>query len=267
MIIFSLFIKLRINLKFFKTYLNFFFVILLEQYVIAMSLIIVSKKLKIIFKFCFLITLKNLEHYLKLIDWLRNYIKRYAQKTKSFQRWKTTLLRLFFVNKNNQCKIYNQRITIKKSLKNEIVVYETLQIVFNQSIFLIYFNFDKILFINVDASKKLKFDIVIYYVKYKKKYRETNKLLIARNDMKFILFFSKYLTNVENCYWFTKLKIIDLIWFVRRIKHIIEIFVKSSIIIYTNHFTIVFIIQQIKLSSLSINKLNFCLIKILIYLL
>ena len=68
MIIFSLFIKLRIDLKFFKTYLNFFFVILLEQYIIVMSLTIVSKKLKIILKFCFSITLKNLEHYLKLID-------------------------------------------------------------------------------------------------------------------------------------------------------------------------------------------------------
>ena len=67
-IIFSLFIKLRINLKFFKTYLSFFFVIFLEQYIIVINLIIVSKKLKIIFKFRFSITLKNLKHYLKLID-------------------------------------------------------------------------------------------------------------------------------------------------------------------------------------------------------
>ena len=121
-------------------------------------------------------------------------------KTKSFQRRKTTLLRLFFVHKNNQRKIYNQRVTIKKSSKNEIFVYETLQIVFNQSIFLLHFNFNKILFINVNTFKKLKFDIVIYYVKYEKKYREINKLLIVKDNMKLILFFSKYLTNVENRY-------------------------------------------------------------------
>ena len=77
-IIFSLFTRLRINLKFFKTYLSFFFVILFEQYVIVMSLTIVSKKLKIIFKFCFSITLKNLKHYLELINWLRSYIERYV---------------------------------------------------------------------------------------------------------------------------------------------------------------------------------------------
>ena len=122
------------------------------------------------------------------------------------------------------------------------------------------------MFIDVDASKKLEFDIVTYHVKHEKKYREISKLLIARNNMKLILFFSKCLTNVENRYWFTKLKIIDLIWFVRRIKHMIEIFVKSSIIIYTNHFAIVFIIQQIKLSSSSIDKLNFRLIRVSIYL-
>ena len=67
-IIFSLFIKLRINLKLFKTYLSFFFVILFEQYIIVMSLITIFEKLKIILKFRFSITLKNLKHYLDLID-------------------------------------------------------------------------------------------------------------------------------------------------------------------------------------------------------
>ena len=67
-IIFELFIKLRINLKFFKTYLSFFFVILLDQYATIISLTIVFEKLKIIFKFRFSITLKNLKYYLELID-------------------------------------------------------------------------------------------------------------------------------------------------------------------------------------------------------
>ena len=110
------------------------------------------------------------------------------------------MLRLFFVNKNNQRKIYNQRVAIKKSSKNEIVVYETLQTTFNQSIFLISFNFDRILFIDVDAFKKLKLDIVIYYIKHEKKYCEINKLLVVKDDIKLILFFSKCLTNVENRY-------------------------------------------------------------------
>ena len=109
------------------------------------------------------------------------------------------MLRLFFVNKKNQRKIYNQRVAIKKSSINEIVVYEAFQVVFNKSTFLVHFNFDKILFIDVDAFKKLDFDIVIYYAKNENKYRD-NKLLVAKNNMKLILFLSKYLTNVENRY-------------------------------------------------------------------
>ena len=46
----------------------------------------------------------------------------------------------------------------------------------------------------------------------------------------------------------------------------IEISTKSFVIVYTNHFVIVFIIQQIKLSSFSIDKLNFRLIRVSIYL-
>ena len=46
----------------------------------------------------------------------------------------------------------------------------------------------------------------------------------------------------------------------------IEILIKLSIIVYIDHSIIVFIIQQTKLSSFSINKLNFRLIKISIYL-
>ena len=146
-----------------------------------MSLITIVEKLKIILKLCFSIILKNLKYYLKLIDWLRNYIERYAQKTKSLQRRKTTLFRLSLIIKSNQRKIYNQRISIKKSSKNKIIVYETLQIVFNKSIFLIYFNLDKILFIDVDVSKELKFNIVIYHVKHENNYREfNNKLLIVK---------------------------------------------------------------------------------------
>ena len=109
------------------------------------------------------------------------------------------MLRLFFINKKNQRKIYNQRVIVNKSSKIKIVAYETLQIVFNQLIFLVHFNIDKILFINVDVFKKLEFDIVIYHAKNDDKYQD-NKLLIVKNDMKFILFFSKYLIDTQRRY-------------------------------------------------------------------
>ena len=98
---------------------------------------------------------------------------------------------------------------------------------------MIYFNLDKILFIDVDALKKLKFNIVIYYIKHEKKYRAfNNKLLVTRENMKSILFFSKCLIDTKRWYWFIELKIVDLIWLIHRIKYIIKTSIKSLIIFY-----------------------------------
>ena len=124
------------------------------------------------------------------------------------------------------------------------------------------------MFIDVNTSKKLKFNIEIYYIKHENKYHELNsKLLIIRKNMKFILFLNKCLIETKQWYWFTKLKIVDLIWFMQRIKYIIKVSIKLFVIVYTNYFVIVFIIQQIKLLFLSIDKLNLCLIRVSIYLL
>ena len=91
-------------------------------------------------------------------------------------------------------------------------------------------------------------------------------IFIIKNNMKFKLFFNKCLIDIERRYWFTKLKIIDLMWIVRRIRHMIEIFNKSSMIVYTNHFVIVSIIKQIKFINLFVDKLNLRLIRVSIYL-
>ena len=58
-IVFVLFYRLRITLKLFKIYIDYFFVILLNQYITIFDFIIVIEKLK---------TLKNLKHYSNLID-------------------------------------------------------------------------------------------------------------------------------------------------------------------------------------------------------
>ena len=99
-VVFEMFFQLRITLKSFKIYIDYSFVILLKQYVIFLKFIIVIEKLKAIFRLRFSITFKKFEHYLKLIDWLRSYVKRYVQKIELLTRRKAKLLRQFFSNKN-----------------------------------------------------------------------------------------------------------------------------------------------------------------------
>ena len=66
--VFELFRKLNIFFKFFKTFLNYFIVVLLEQKINNFNFITTKKKLKIIFKLQFFVTLKQLKIYLSLID-------------------------------------------------------------------------------------------------------------------------------------------------------------------------------------------------------
>ena len=65
---FELFRRLNIALKFFKTFLNYSIVVLLEQKIYNFEFITTQKKLKIIFKLQFFVTLKQLKIYLSLIN-------------------------------------------------------------------------------------------------------------------------------------------------------------------------------------------------------
>ena len=75
-----------------------------------------------------------------------------------------------------------------------------------------------------------------------------------------ILFLSQLLTFVETRYWSTELKMIELIWILKKIRHLIE-FSKQFTIIYTNHETALNIVKQISLTTFSTDKFNFRLIR------
>src|SRR5438034_8398442 len=73
-IIFSLFDKFEISLNRVKTYLEYSFIILLDQQVNRFGMIISEKQIVIIQKLKFSETLKDFEIYLSLTGWLCQYI-------------------------------------------------------------------------------------------------------------------------------------------------------------------------------------------------
>ena len=75
-----------------------------------------------------------------------------------------------------------------------------------------------------------------------------------------ILFLNRLLTNAETRYWPTELKIADIIWVVKKIRHMIEITI-HIIIIYTDHSIAVTIVKQTSFNITSIEKLNLRLIR------
>ena len=89
---------------------------------------------------------------------------------------------------------------------------------------------------------------------------------VKKNQQKieFIFFFSKLFTDAEIWYWSTELKIVCLIWIIKKIHHIINKFL-IDIMIWIDHSATIQIMKQMMLISSFIDKLNLYLVRILQY--
>jgi len=90
-VMFQLFSKKRVSISSKKSFIDYSSVILLNQKVDDFDLTISVEKLKTIISLDFSRTLRALNIYLDMIDWLRNYVSYYAQIVESLQRCKTEL--------------------------------------------------------------------------------------------------------------------------------------------------------------------------------
>ena len=78
-----------VTLNLTKAFLNFSFLILLNQVIDALKFITIKKKLTTIIQLIFSRTLNPSEVYLKLTKWMRNYVFYYIQIAESLQNRKT----------------------------------------------------------------------------------------------------------------------------------------------------------------------------------
>ncbi len=241
-----------------KTFLNFSSIALLEQHVDEFDLHAIKNKVVAILNWKFLTTLKALKIYLRFIEWLRNYVAWYAQKVESLQQRKILLLKNASFQKKHARKAYVDRIILKNSTARKQKSFEMIQKTFKNSRFLIHFDFVRQFLINVNAFKK-DFEAFIYHVK--KNREEITKFTIIKS----IVFLSKIFISAKKRYWSTKLKIVAIVWIVKKLHHMIRA-TKHFIIIWTNHSIIVAIIKQTKMIISNTNKLNFHFVKANMYL-
>ena len=258
--IFSLLQSLNISLNSFKSFLNYSSMQLLEQKVNAFDLTTATEKIETIVKLEFFKTLKDFETYLDFIEWLRHYIFYFAQKSNSLQIRKVNLLRSASI-KSMSRKFYSARTNLLKIIEQKLDFYEQIQKTFNRQKFLFHFDSIKTLYANIDAFKVYEFDVMIYHTE---KFYE-NPANIDRMNVQSILFLSKMLTETEKRYWSTELEIAGLVWIVKKIRHMIEAAVKTTIF-FTNHSAITSIARQISLTSSNTDKLNLRLVRASTYL-
>ncbi len=245
-VIFSLFRRLRVCLTSTKSFLEYLFISLLKQKTNDFKLTTSTKKLVVISSFQFSQFLKKLETYIELIEYLRNYVSYYAQMTESLQKRKTTLSREVSKDLNNARKTRISRISLINSIKKKLNVFQLLQKQFRKFSVLTHYNLNLSLYVNLNAFKVYDFDAIVYH--------------IINEKSRSILFLSRELNFAEKNYWFTELKIVDVVWVVHQMHHMIEFTKKLLITMYTDHSTTISIARQISLFFFNTDKLNLKLV-------
>ena len=170
------------------------------------------------------------------------------------QKLKTKLFREKFVVENVKKKI-SRNIKIKNSTFNEIVFFESLQFLLTKFFYLIHANIKKKLFIDFDFNKKFDFVDMIYHVKKFVNWNDKN--YSSRKAIELVLFLNRLLIDVETKYWFTELKLVDIVWIFKKVRHMIDFFEQEFTVIFIDHDVVLNIIKQIKMTITFIDKLNF----------
>ena len=83
-------------------------------------------------------------------------------------------------------------------------------------------------------------------------------------NIQFILFLNRLLIDFEKRYWSIELKMTELVWIVKRIRHMIESVTKTTVI-FIDHVANFSIVKQTTLNSENIDKLNFRFVRISTY--
>ena len=184
---------------------------------------------------------------------LRSSIPKYAQLAQPLQQRKTLLTRDLKDEKGMARKRQSASAWYEPTA-SEVKSFQDLKQAFSRPTFLVHFDPDRQLFIDLDASKAWGFAAMVYHVK-KDVVEGFN-----RTDVQPILFLSKMLNQAEANYWPTELEVAGLVWVVRKVRHMIES-TKKPAIIYTDHSAAVPISKQASLTTSSTDKLNLRLVR------
>ena len=168
---------------------------LLGQKVDSLGLATAEDKLAAIAKLKFPTTLRQLETYLGLTGWLREYVEHYAKKSEPLQAHKTALLKGAPIAGTAR-KAYAGKTKILNPMDKERNSYKALQHALSMKRYLIHYNPARKLFADIDASKETGMGGMIYHAKGDIKPGEYP----LRKNVEPIMFLSRFLTAAETRY-------------------------------------------------------------------
>lgn len=154
--LFEIFLAYNISISPTKSYPNYTSIVFLGQQVNSLGLAILEQKFKAIKLLTFSNTLRVLEYYLSLTDYLKSYIYFYAQFVVSFQAFKTLLLQEVPLN-DQQHRVYSSKTNLGPLVPQELAFFLSIQEALAQPSTLVHHNPKKIFQIDLDASNKFGF--------------------------------------------------------------------------------------------------------------
>lgn len=257
-----------------KYFLGYPSVHLLGQRVNALGLATAEAKLAAITNLEFPRTLTQLEGYLGLTGYLRQYIPRYAAIVKPLQLRKTVLNQRMRqghgkdTGRSKRRRLARLTNITKPSLK-ELNAFHHLQKLFSRPTMLSHFLPKRQLYIDLDASKEFGFGAHVYHLRtdLTKPPPDGTSIPVStsspaptQKDTEPILFLSRVLTDAETRYWPTELEVAGIVWVVKKVRHMIEASEQPTII-YTDHSAAVSIVRQSSLNTVDVEKLNLRLVR------
>ena len=241
--LFQIFTQYNISIAPTKTFLGYPNVNLLGRRVDSLGMATPEDKLKAISDICYPATLGDLEHYLGLTGYLRQYVHFYAQIARPLQDLKTRLLK-DAPGKGNPRRAYSSKLRLPQATDKETQSFLTLQEALSKPSLLVHFDPARTLWIDLDASKEFGFGVMIFHVKDEAATTTSSgSKWPARTSMQPIMFLSRLLTTAESNYWPTELEIAGFVWTIKKVRHMVESSQKA-VIIQTDHSAILDIMRQ-----------------------
>jgi hypothetical protein len=201
--IFEILIENEISINFKKAFIDYFSIQLLDKKVDFLNLFTNEEKLKTIVKLKFSRTLRQLETYLDLTKWMREYVINYFVVSQFLQNRKILLLKnSSMFDRVRQKFSFNTRLLNLTFAKKQ--AFEDIQQALSKRRKLIHVDIERQLYEDVNVSKEFDIDAMIYHVKNDEKNvsnkSSLNTTYSLRSKIQLILFLSRSLKSIEKNY-------------------------------------------------------------------
>lgn len=247
----STFTRLRASLNPLKSYVGFSSVTLLGKRVNALGLSTHEEKVEALLKLRFPQTVKELETYIGLTQWLRHFIPYYAYIIDPLQKRKTKLLR--HAPSGKARKSFVAKTAVDKPTEDELAAFNHLQDCFSRPTFLAHHQPARPLFIEVDASKQRGFGGFLYHADLPDNWPLDKPP--PRTAAQPILFLSKVLSNPEAKLWPTELETAAVVWVLHQSFKIVQSNT-APVVMFVDHSAVAQLAKQTTMHSESTDRSN-----------